>query len=130
METVRHYVGQEDRWSCGIATLAMVTGQSFQKVKDDLRWEPGGVGVNPTVMLNYLNRLGFHANEADLAPSCARPVSGDRMAIVIHRSRMQHDGFHAVVLFGDGVVFDPMTRTPRVWAEVRDEAILVLRVCR
>lgn len=116
-------VKQRSRFGCGIAVLAMLTGDEYDDIEQAARdqgW-PGDVGLHRDWMNQYLFHAGFDLQ--DLAeprhPDDQRPWPPEPFA-PLHYALVQSADrkLHAVVVDADGSVRDPGTGTVRsldVW---------------
>lgn len=129
-------VRQQHAYGCGIASLAMITGQSYDDVREWLlaNW-PGGHersdewlekrGTYSGIVEYYLGEHGYmwryvyRAWYPDNWPPT--PFAPVHLALV----RQPSNNTHYVAMRADGVVLDPLTDEPRTlrdWPEVYNVA--------
>lgn len=113
MTNIRH-VRQEDSHGCALASLAMVTGETYAEVKAKFsRVGIAQTGVTFFVFEDYLAQHGY---------ACARlmyndfirdrkrePWPPEPFADVHMCEVMDTNGGHVVVMLADGTVLDPAT---------------------
>lgn len=109
-------VRQGDAYGCVIASLAMVTGQTYAAVKADLHpylYLPHGAGIGglpPTVAEGYLVERGYALAKRyrhHEAAVCDRDVWPPRPFADMHLCEVATSGTHCVVMLADGAVLDP-----------------------
>lgn len=123
-------IRQEHDYGCGLASLAMITGQTYEEVRLWLldHW-PGGQGDH--VPEEWLVKRGIHSGIAEYflgahgyvwrtvysgwaqKPWPPEPFAPVHLAMV----RQPSGNSHYVVMRSDGVVLDPMTDEPRSLAD-------------
>jgi hypothetical protein len=110
-------IRQADRYGCAIACTAMVTGLSYETVRDD--WGGAGTGHGFLTWSTYLANRGYatqhlwkHNSErkADRDPWPLEPWADIHLCAV---DAGFGQGSHLVVLLRDGTVLDPATDEPR-----------------
>ena len=108
------YVESDEPSGCVIACLAMVTGKSYQEVKQGMRqyWKNEGSdnGTNDEAFEAYLAARGYAVQHLshDYIPEdkLIEPWPPAPWA-PIHTADVYADGGHAVVVLHDGTVLDP-----------------------
>lgn len=119
-------VMQRSQFGCGIAVLAMLTGDDYDDIEQAARatgWA-GDAGLHRDVINAYLHDAGFDLHDRveprhpyDLRPWPPEPFAPLHYALVQSADRK----LHAVVVDADGSVRDPGTGTVRsldVWPRV------------
>lgn len=128
MSNVQH-VRQRDTYGCGVAALAMVTGRSYDEIRDYFTalgktFEGAGGGLHELDLEQYLADFGFASAKkyrwrgANM-PRETWPVAAFAQAHIC--SVRNPNGWHFVVLLADGHVLDPIdetTKTLSTWPEV------------
>lgn len=120
-------VRQEHDWGCGVAALAMVTGQTYDEVRTWIldHWVHAVLGCDPADWLTkhgvtqyvldwYLGEHGYvwrRLYRAWVADDSwpPKPFAPVHIAQVVQPS----GNAHFVVLMADGLVLDPMSVNPR-----------------
>ena len=115
-------VQQEDAMGCGVAVLAMLTGQTYQAVKAELLSEMGRPdafaerGIDFEVINEYLRRKGFAV--ATLWANCPMTKKPElnfpRVFGPVHYANVeqQSGNWHFVVVTETGSILDPLLDTP------------------
>jgi len=115
------WIGQEERWGCGCAAVAMITGQTYQQVKGFVErdFEPRGMTSGDWQLV--LAELGYACQtihrvkqypwmngERDVWPPT--PWADVHLCEVVIPGGA---GTHMVVMLADGSVLDPLTDQPK-----------------
>jgi hypothetical protein len=108
------YIKQKHPSGCVIASLAMVTGQTYDKVLSDLKghWHISGAssGVDDDASFQYLSKLGYAIRiiPHDYAPTETFTEEWPPKPFApIHICSVFNEGFHAVVMDDKGKIYDP-----------------------
>ena len=109
-----NYVESDEENGCVIACLAMITGKSFQEVKQGMRefWKNEGMdeGTNDQAFEAYLAARGYAIQHFshDYIPEdkLLEPWPPAPWAPV-HCLDVYADGPHAIVMLHDGTIYDP-----------------------
>lgn len=105
------WVGQEDAWGCGLATLAMISGRSYSEVKASVdSWAEHDWAVNGAThytLDRYLTEDGWFSQRR--YESWGLPM--DAFAPIHYASVAQPSGRgHFVVVLENGLVLDPLRK--------------------
>lgn len=124
------HVLQEDTNGCGLACLAMLTGQTYRQVRADFEnW--GGDGTTEFHITAYLADKGYawtwlhhgHIYKRELTgPDTWRTRMRDPwpppLWANVHIASVETGrGSHFIIVLRDGRVLDPATPEPRRWSE-------------
>lgn len=106
-------VEQEDKMGCGLACLAMLTGETYRQVKSKVvRWEENH-GVAEFMMKDYLVEQGYasamkypHSSsmKIDRTPWPPAPFADVHFVCL---DAFGSEGFHYVIMLRDGSIIDP-----------------------
>jgi hypothetical protein len=116
------YVKQEDAHGCGLAVLAMLTGQTYGQVKSDLLEmgcdRPDGFaerGIDFEVVNEYLRRKGYAITKMWAnCPITKQPNSLVPFSELCYANVEQQSGnWHFIVIQGDGTILDPLDQSPK-----------------
>lgn len=117
------YVAQRESWDCGIAALAMATGESYERVYDDLRASAGPEGINDDLTKDWLFRNDWAWQErtrnvwkgGSYHPHVVwppRPFANTHICFVEATA-----GWHYCVLDFEGRVLDPFKQSRQSLAD-------------
>lgn len=127
------WVRQEDRCGCGIACLAMITGQSYHEVKSawptDWDFQEDGILIDDAMQylgdrgIPYDRRYRFALGRNRVGRQQLREgwpqVFAPIHIISVNGSR------HDVVLLADGTVFDPMSEQSRHLVDCGEVSVML-----
>lgn len=104
------WVGQEDSFGCGIACVAMITGQGYADVKAALP-DPEYL-VKTGMPFRHLSDLGYVVDNPRHEATTWPPEPFAELHLCeVHVGDAPHG--HMVVMLGDGSVLDPLTTDGR-----------------
>lgn len=107
-ETELRWVGQEDEMGCGVATLAMITGKTYEQVKSDLHFiDLTKEGIDDFTFIKYLAEHGLIPVKVESEISQHHHLASIYLCVVTVEKDIS--GEHFVLMLKNGQVFDPLT---------------------
>jgi hypothetical protein len=108
---------QVDTYGCVVACGAMLTGKTYEQVKQDLREVLHG-GVNDDAVLPYLYHEGFFARKVtrfnlitqDVVEWPPKPFAPVHWCRVL--TKLDNTAAHAVLMDNEGIIYDPLLDGP------------------
>lgn len=123
------HVSQRDAWGCGIASLSMVTGLSYDEIRDEFvslgkTFEGERAGLHEVDLEQFLADHGFAVGKKYRwhGVNIQRPTWPAAPFAPVHICSVRNPGgWHFVVMLEDGRVLDPIDDSPKTiaaWPEV------------
>lgn len=116
------WVGQEEQWGCGCAAVAMLTGRTYQQIKEHVERDQDQDGMHSGAWEEVLAEHGYavakiYRVSAYPWQNCERDVWPPPPWADLHLAEVVVSGgsrgSHMVVMLADGTVLDPLTPEPR-----------------
>jgi hypothetical protein len=113
------HVLQEDAYGCGLACIAMVTGQTYQAVLADFTYRDHG--ITDWSLRDYLGDKGYATiwkHPCRMSTNTMRENWPPALWADVHIAQVYLPaGGHFIVVLRDGTVLDPATTQPRRWED-------------
>ncbi len=125
------HIRQQDENGCMVACLAMVTGQTYEQVRDDAlamgKTLGTGGGLIEHDLISYLTDRGYAVGRKYkwFGMNVQRDKWPADPFAPVHICAVNGPGRHGVVLLADGRVFDPMFDEPRQFSDYADVAYML-----
>ena len=110
------YIKQRHKYGCGVACLAMVTGNSYETVRRAFTFDAAKTGLTVQHMVHYLSSLGYWIQYKSMEPvglinqQCTpmRSIADSHICMVQNSKTSK---FHFVVVDSHGCLYDPADKT-------------------